>query len=214
MNKYNLYNTDYQLLFPENLKKYKNLHTFSLLIEKKIKEDIISQLAKLSILKNIELQSDEVLTELSNQYLIDNWQETFDRQIKIELIRNAYWAHSKKGTKKIIVENLKKLKYPIFLKEWFEYGGKPFTFKIITTKLNTDINWIDDLNYIIDKYKNCRSILNTVEIIREKEIKNLKVSTFKTQEIFKEFIGIHNDICKKNNIYINSFRIMEVTKNV
>ena len=102
MSKYDLKNTDYQLFFPENLQKYKNLKSLSLELEKQLKKEVVSEVSKLAIFKNLELQSNEVLSELAYQYMIDNWQESLDRNIKIKLIKNAYWSHSKKGTKKII----------------------------------------------------------------------------------------------------------------
>lgn len=214
MSKYNLCNTDYQLFFPENLKKYKNLKSLSLEFEKQLKKEIISQLPKLAIFKNLELQPNEVLTELAYQYMIDNWQESLDREIKIKLIKSAYWSHSKKGTKKIIEDNLKKLKYPITVKEWFEYGGKPYTFKVTINHINSDLSWSDTLIEIIEKYKNCRSIMDSIGIEINKKNSNLKLASFKTQEIEKEFIGVHRDIAKNSKVYLKSYRMMEVIKNV
>ena len=117
MNK--LINTEYQFFFPENLKKYKNLKTLSLQIESIFKSQIIPEIDKLAIFKNLDRQSDQVLSQLAWQFSIDNWKENLEREVKIKLIKEAYWAHSKKGTKKIIEENLKKLNYPIQLSEWF-----------------------------------------------------------------------------------------------
>lgn len=214
MSKYNLLNTNYQLLFPENLKKYKNLETLSLQFEKQLKKHIISEVQKLAVFKNLESQKDEVLSELAYQYMIDNWQESLDREVKIRLIKNAYWSHSKKGTKKIIEDNLKKLEYPITLKEWFEYNGKPFTFKVTINHINSDPNWIDKLLEIIDKYKNCRSVIDTTDLEINRATKNLKLASFKTHEIEREFIGIHKDIEKNNTFYLKKYRVMEVTKNV
>lgn len=204
-----LLDTDYQKIFPENLKKYKNLRTLAIEFEKNIKE-IISEVSKLAIYKNLEQQSDEVLSELAYQYTIDNWKETLTKEIKIKLIKNAYWAHAKKGTKAAITENLKKLNYPLEVQEWYEYNGEPFTFKITTNNLNTNTNWIDELVYILEKYKNCRSILDTVEIETDREKVKYRIGEFKCIELEKEFIGTHSDIYKvlenKNGI----FRIIEM----
>lgn len=189
MSKYNLCDTDYRFFFPENLKKYKNLKSLSLELEKQLKKEIISQLPKLAIFKNLELQTDEVLSELAYQYMVDNWQENLDREVKIKLIKNAYWSYSKKGTKKIIEENLEKLGYPITLHEWFEYDGKPYTFKVTINHINSDPNWIDKLIEIIGKYKNCRSVIDTTDIEITREISKMKFASFQVKEIEKEFTG-------------------------
>lgn len=187
MNK--LINTEYQFFFPENLKKYKNLKTLSLQIESIFKSQIIPEIDKLAIFKNLDRQSDQVLSQLAWQFSIDNWKENLEREVKIKLIKEAYWAHSKKGTKKIIEENLKKLNYPIQLSEWFEFDGKPFTFKITTTEANTSIYWLENLLEIINKYKNCRSILESAYLDRERENVEYRVGNFVISEIEKEYFS-------------------------
>ncbi|WP_293957923.1 phage tail protein I [uncultured Fusobacterium sp.] len=205
----NLLNTNYQVLFPENLKKYKNLKALAVQFEKNFKKDIISQLPKLAIYRNIEQQSDEVLSELAYQYTIDNWKETLSREVKINLIKNAYWAHAKKGTKIAIIENLKKLNYPLEVQEWYEHDGKPFTFKIITGYRSTP-EWIDSLVYIIDKYKNCRSILETIALETSREVAKYKIGHYRVGEITKEFIGTHYDQNRKAKIKYGAYRLLEM----
>lgn len=212
----NLITTDYQKIFPENLKKYKNLKVLAIEFEKNFKKNIVTKIEELAIYKNLNKQSNEVLSELAYQYSIDNWQESLSHQVKINLIKNAYWAHAKKGTKIAVVENLKKLNYPVTVQEWFEYGGKPFTFKLIANHLNSNYEWIDNLIEIVDKYKNCRSIVDTVDLEIDRNIATYKLGNFVTLEIEKEFIGTHKDIEKNNLIFKGLYRIteMEVGKNV
>lgn len=200
MNK--LRNTEYQFFFPENLKKYKNLKVLSLQIESVFKSQIIPEIDKLAIFKNLDRQSDQVLSQLAWQFSIDNWKENLEREVKIKLIKEAYWAHSKKGTKKIIEENLKKLNYPIQLSEWFEFGGKPFTFKITTTEANTSVYWLENLLEIINKYKNCRSILESVYLDREREKVKYRIGNFVTSEIERE----HFSNLKDGDIELNLFQ--------
>jgi len=208
MNK--LINTEYQIFFPENLKKYKNLQVLAIQVEKILKEKIISEISKLAIFKNLEEQSDEILSELAWQFAIDNWREDLEREVKIKLIKEAYWAHSKKGTKKIIEENLKKLNYPIQLSEWFEFNGQPFTFKVTTTKINTSVHWVDDLLEIINKYKNCRSILESICLDRERENAEYKVGNFVISEIEKEYFSNLEDRDIKLKSYQGIYKTIEM----
>lgn len=210
-----LFTADYQKIFPENLKKYKNLRTLAIEFEKNFKTGIVTEIEKLAIYKNLEIQSDEVLSELAWQYTIDNWQENLPREVKINLIKNAYWAHATKGTKTAVIDNLKKLNYPVTVHEWFEYNGNPFTFKLVANHVNSDPNWIDRLIEIVEKYKNCRSIVDTVDLELNRKTKEIKMGSFITHEIEKEFIGMHYDVDKKSKINKGTFRIieMEVEKN-
>ena len=208
MNK--LRNTEYQFFFPENLKKYKNLKVLSLQIESVFKSQIIPEIDKLAIFKNLDSQSDQVLSQLAWQFSIDNWKENLEREVKIKLIKEAYWAHSKKGTKKIIEENLKKLNYPIQLSEWFEFGGKPFTFKITTTEANTSVYWLENLLEIINKYKNCRSILESVYLDREREKVKYRIGNFVTSEIEREYFSSLKDGDIELNLFQGIYKTIEM----
>ena len=95
----NLLDANYQQIFPENLKKYKNLKILAIEFEKSMKQGVISKLPKLALYKNLEQQSDEVLWELAYQYSIDNWEETLSREVKINLIKNASGLMLKKELK-------------------------------------------------------------------------------------------------------------------
>ncbi|MEQ3306248.1 phage tail protein I [Fusobacterium varium] len=208
MNK--LINTEYQIFFPENLKRYENLKILSLQIENIFKSRIIAEIDKLAIFKNLDVQSNEILSELAWQFAIDNWREDLEKEVKIKLIKEAYWAHSKKGTKKIIEENLKKLNYPIQLSEWFEFNGQPFTFKVTTTKINSSVHWVDDLLEIINKYKNCRSILESICVDRERENAEYRVGNFVIYEIEKEYFSNLEDRDVKLKSYQGIYKTIEM----
>lgn len=208
MNK--LINTEYQIFFPENLKRYENLKILSLQIENIFKSRIIAEIDKLAIFKNLDVQSNEILSELAWQFAIDNWREDLEKEVKIKLIKEAYWAHSKKGTKKIIEENLKKLNYPIQLSEWFEFNGQPFTFKVTTTKINSSVHWVDDLLEIINKYKNCRSILESICVDRERENAEYRVGNFVIYEIEKEYFSNLEDRDVKLKSYQGVYKTIEM----
>lgn len=212
----NLLDANYQQIFPENLKKYKNLKILAIEFEKSMKQGVISKLPKLALYKNLEQQSDEVLSELAYQYSIDNWEETLSREVKINLIKNAYWAHAKKGTKVAIMENLKKLNTPVEIKEWFEYNGAPFTFKISSFYPKTEINWIDALIEIIEKYKNSRSICTEYEMRLLDKNSKLKLGSFKVLDLKKEWAAYYNNFKRNNNMRCGSFRVieLEVKRNV
>lgn len=212
----NFLDANYQQIFPENLKKYKNLKILAIEFEKSMKQGVISKLPKLALYKNLEQQSDEVLSELAYQYSIDNWEETLSREVKINLIKNAYWAHAKKGTKVAIMENLKKFNTPVEIKEWFEYNGAPFTFKISSFYPKTEINWIDALIEIIEKYKNSRSICTEYEMRLLDKNSKLKLGSFKVLDLKKEWAAYYNNFKRNNNMKCGSFRVieLEVKRNV
>ena len=117
MNK--LERASYTKIFPENLKKYKNLTAFSKSIEKIFKTYIVDKIETLALFYNLEVQEDNVLDEIAWFFNIDKYRVDLDREIKIKLIKSAYWVHSKKGTKTAVISQLKNLNYEIKIEEWF-----------------------------------------------------------------------------------------------
>lgn len=80
------------------------------------------------------------------------------RQDKITFIKNYVTLKRYKGTKRGLIYVLELLDINASILEWFEYEGKPFTFKIsIPNQENlspSDLNLLDALIYA---YKNTRS---------------------------------------------------------
>ena len=208
MNK--LEQASYISIFPENLKKYKNLTAFSKNIEKTFKTYIVSKIQNLALFYNLEIQEDKVLDEIAWFFNIDKYRTDLDREIKIKLIKSAYWVHSKKGTKTAVISQLKNLNYEIKIEEWFEYGGRPFTFRLITGNESKDKNWLKNVLSLIEEYKNVRSILEAFYSLKEKEyryyvagykevfITAKKVNAGEDREINKNtFLGAYKQIRKE-----------------
>ena len=203
MNK--LEQASYILIFPENLKKYKNLTAFSKNIEKTFKTYIVSKIQNLALFYNLETQEDKVLDEIAWFFNIDKYRTDLDREIKIKLIKSAYWVHSKKGTKTAVISQLKNLNYEIKIEEWFEYGGRPFTFRLITGNESKDKNWLKNVLSLIEEYKNVRSILEAFYSLREKEYKYY-VAGYKEVFITGKKVNAGEDIEIKKNIFLGAYK--------
>lgn len=211
MNK--LEQASYISIFPENLKKYKNLTAFSKNIEKTFKTYIVSKIQNLALFYNLEIQEDKVLDEIAWFFNIDKYRIDLDREIKIKLIKSAYWVHSKKGTKTAVISQLKNLNYEIKIEEWFEYGGRPFTFRLITGNESKDKNWLKNVLSLIEEYKNVRSILEAFYLLKEKKHKYY-VAGYKEVFITGKKVNAGDDREIKKNIFLGAYKQIrkEITK--
>ena len=81
-----LMEVNYQDIFPENLKKYKNLRTLSKKFEDIFKKYIISNIENLAFIYNLDLLDDRTLDEVAYYFNIDDYNSGLDREIKIKLI--------------------------------------------------------------------------------------------------------------------------------
>ena len=203
MNK--LEHASYTAIFPENLKKYKNLTAFSKNIEKTFKTYIVSKIQNLALFYNLEIQEDKVLDEIAWFFNIDKYRTDLDREIKIKLIKSAYWVHSKKGTKTAVISQLKNLNYEIKIEEWFEYGGRPFTFRLITGNESKDKNWLKNVLSLIEEYKNVRSILEAFYSLKEKKY-NYYVAGYKEVFITAKKVNAGEDREIKKNIFLGAYK--------
>lgn len=88
------------------------------------------------ILASIDTMPDNILDILAVELRLPYYDQTYATAVKRELIKGAlqYWATA--GT----VESLSKILSNIFgdaeIEEWFEYGGNPGYFRIVTTNPN------------------------------------------------------------------------------
>jgi len=203
MNK--LEHASYTAIFPENLKKYKNLTAFSKNIENTFKTYIVSKIQNLALFYNLEIQEDKVLDEIAWFFNIDKYRTDLDREIKIKLIKSAYWVHSKKGTKTAVISQLKNLNYEIKIEEWFEYGGRPFTFRLITGNESKDKNWLKNVLSLIEEYKNVRSILEAFYSLKEKKY-NYYVAGYKEVFITAKKVNAGEDREIKKNIFLGAYK--------
>jgi len=117
-----------------------------------------------AILSRIDELPEEVLDLLAWQFHVEGWELASSVEEKRNLIKRAIELHRYKGTKWAIKKVLEALHLSGEIKEWYEYGGKPYYFKVdlgvqdkeITTELR------DKLINLINEYKNARSHLEEI----------------------------------------------------
>lgn len=198
----------YELVFPKNLEKYSNLKGLAIQFENSFKKNIISKVTKLALIKNIELQDDNILNELASQFCIENWDKNKSKEIKINLIKNAYWAHAKKGTKATVLNSMSRLNYNLKIQEWWEYGGAPYTFRINVNKGYTNKNWVNEIIEAINNVKNTRSILEHILVYIEKEKSTYNIKAYKTVSINKTIIKVPGNKIINPKLNIKAYRTL------
>lgn len=133
-------------------------------------DERFSQLDLEVLLVNIidNLPSD-ALPHLAEQYHVmgnEGWLQCRNDKEKRELIKKSIEVHRYKGTKYALQKIFEMFGLEGDITEWFENGGKPFTFDVdirFETK-GLDYELIDKLEALINEYKNVRSHLNRLTI--------------------------------------------------
>lgn len=120
---------------------------------------------RLYIYSNLDEQTEEVIDLLSSELRTQYYQSTLDIDTKRRLVKNTLIWYMKAGTPEAVEELVMAVFGEGEVKEWFEYGGKPYWFKIKTNAILTEDMNSFFLN-MLQKVKNTRSHIQSIEIHR------------------------------------------------
>ncbi len=151
-------------LLSPSLKDDENLKALTEALDKQLQK-LEEQIINVLILPRIDQINDsEILDLLAWQLHIEGYELAQSLEEKRNLIKRAIELHRYKGTPYAIKEVLRALGLEGEVKEWFEYGGEPYRFKVelgITNRqITSDLR--DKLVQLIQDYKNERSWLEEI----------------------------------------------------
>ncbi len=125
--------------------------------------DEFVELSSQSELAEIFLRVDElpegVLDILADDLKVDWYDFEGSLEEKRKTIQECMNIHRYKGTKYAVEAALKGVYNEAFVKEWFEYGGEPFHFKVIIYDSSNDKEKRARILAKVQYYKNLRSVL-------------------------------------------------------
>ncbi|TKI50664.1 phage tail protein I [Lysinibacillus tabacifolii] len=119
-----------------------------------------------SNLVNIDEMPGELLDLLAFEKHVDFYQANLPIDQKRNLVKSSISLHRKKGTPAAIQQVFNKLALDSKLKEWFQYGGEPYYFKIEVNIKDKSVSQktLNSLIMMINEYKNIRSHLEKIEV--------------------------------------------------
>jgi len=153
-----------------------------------ISEDLrkIYERAKLiNIIATLSEQTDDVLAQLAYDRHIEGYSHVLPRSVRESLVRKAIQLHRYKGTPAAMQSALDSLGYGMTIKEWFEYDGEPYHFKIELDLFGQEITEAEYalIDTFIRQYKNVRSKLDGITINYALDGAFYEAVTMQTSEI-------------------------------
>ena len=148
-------------LLPPSLAKDKTLNAVAESLDTQLQK-VWEELVNVIIYPRIdEIDNEELLDLLGWQFHIEGWDLAKTVEEKRKLIKSAIELYRYKGTPYAIKKVLEALGLQGEVKEWFEYNGKPYHFKVDLGAQNREITpeLRDKLLRLINEYKNERSWL-------------------------------------------------------
>lgn len=118
----------------------------------------------------IDILTDAELDELAWEFDIDWYDYSASHEIKVSQIKNALLIKKKRGTNWSVTQILADIWGWAYVREWYEFGGEPYTFEVVVKDQITTQEMFDKLIALIDKAKNVRSRLIRVYYSEEHNV--------------------------------------------
>ena len=134
-------------------------------------QEITQAIAETLIMTRIDELPEYLVDLLAWQLHVDFYEPLgLDLDRKRALVKNSLIWHRYKGTKYVLEDMIRILFFDNFkIEEWFEYGGKPYFFRLISHDILTNPQQYNDLIRAIYQLKNERSWLEGLIFYREAE---------------------------------------------
>lgn len=108
---------------------------------------------------NVDKLPELMLDLIAYEKHVDFYDDELSLMQKRELIKSSVSWHRKKGTRQSVEQLLKVFFNKVYIDEWFEYGGKPYFFKIEASTEEFSSNSKVRLLRMVESTKNLRSKL-------------------------------------------------------
>jgi phage tail P2-like protein len=151
-------------LMPPNLAGDKNIKMLAETFDE-ILRDIINRIPNVEVIPNLVLNQtvNEILIDLlAWQFHVDFYESDLSIEIKRELVLKSLDWHYRKGTPSVVEEIISTVFTKAKIQEWYEYGDRPYRFRIATEEQIPDTKTVKKLLRAVKAAKNTRSFLDSL----------------------------------------------------
>lgn len=160
----NLYTGELLDMLPSQMATQVQQQCISYALKKGI-QLVIEQADRTRTVAMIDSLPERILDILAVELRTPYYREEMEIRTKQEIIKRTVMWHLTAGTPRAVEELVATVFGEGKVKEWFEYGGVPYRFKIVTNALLTE-NMNAFFSEMIEVVKNMRSHIEAIEIHR------------------------------------------------
>jgi len=121
-----------------------------------------------------DLQSDEIPDFLLDLIAFEKHVDFYSNDLPVEqkrkLINRSSFFHRQKGTPAAVEELIATVFGEGKVVEWFEYGGQPYHFKVVTNNRSVTQEKAEQFLQALNSVKNVRSVLEKIEITQTEDM--------------------------------------------
>lgn len=167
----NLANSKLLDILPPNIRNDPDIIAASKAVDKEF-TNMVNSIKNVFTIADIKNASSDVVDHIAIESHSDFYDLNLDIEIRRALAENAIELHMNKGTPAAVEKLIATLFDEGEVVEWFEYGGDPYTFRVITNNDLVTTELATEFIRALDSVKNKRSWLEKV-ILMQKEKMNL-----------------------------------------
>lgn len=157
----NLYNSHITDILPTALADDPRTKALSYALNREMQR-LIEYCQNISVYATIDTLPEQILDLLAVELNTQYYDDSLSIRIKRNLIKNSLKWYMNTGTLAAVEEAVSAVFGNGEVKEWFDYGGKPYHFKIHTSNINTTDEMIRQVTDIVSSIQNVRSQLEEV----------------------------------------------------
>jgi len=116
------------------------------------------------IYSRVAQMNDAVLDELAWSLHIDWYDSSAGLETKRRMIKDAIKIHRYRGTPYAVEQLIEAYFGDGYVQEWFEYGGSPYMFKVVTSNPSVTGDQATQFIKVLNSVKNARSHLEEIII--------------------------------------------------
>ncbi|MGO4890281.1 phage tail protein I [Anaerobacillus sp. MEB173] len=156
-------------LLPENLRSNPDIIAASKAVDSGFLA-IVDDVEKLIMLPRVNSMCEDILDHLAYFLHVDFYDQSLDIDTKRKLVQESVYLHQIKGTPKAVEILIETLFDEGEVTEWFEYGGDPYTFRVVTTNKSVTNERAEEFVRALNTVKNRRSHLDSVIILQTEQM--------------------------------------------
>lgn len=208
MSNKNIKEADLTVSLPPVLKENEEIQALSKLIAEELQK-INRNIKKNIIFADLDNADEETLDILAYDLNVLWYDYNYSLEVKRSIIKDCIKVYRKLGTKYAVTRSISNVFPESNLKEWFEYDGDPYTFKI---EINATKNGASaELQRIalerIKYYKNLRSHLEKITYLLESKTKVNIATTHTTAKTIVIYPYANKEIEQKGEVHIAGINI-------
>ncbi|MBP2655018.1 MAG: putative phage tail protein [Firmicutes bacterium] len=152
-------------LLPENLRSDPDIIAASQAVDTEYRA-LVSSIKNCLTIADVDNACSDVVDNLAGEIQVDFYDQTLSLDVRRALVKNGYIYKYQKGTAYAVKQIVEDAGLNASLKEWFEYDGEPYYFKVTTETVVSSTTVLAELAEMINSVKNIRSWLEGIIINR------------------------------------------------